>query len=187
MKEAFEFAFDAHQGMTRKGGKTPYISHPMAVASFVMEFGGTEDQAIAALLHDTIEDCGVTEKQLRERFGETVAQIVAGCSDSETTPKPPWKERKTRYLDHLASARSETLLVSACDKLHNARAIVRDVRAEGEVVWNRFSALPPEIAWYYRSLVQIFQGRMTQGLELKLVRELAQVVDELQELAGVRR
>jgi (p)ppGpp synthase/HD superfamily hydrolase len=124
LAKAFRLALKAH------AGQIPYLSHPMAVASIVLEHGGTEDQAVAALLHDTVEDCGVTCARIARGFGPAAARMVKDCTDPETSPKLPWKERKRRYLERLRSS----LLVSAADKLHNARAIVGDVRHEGKKV-----------------------------------------------------
>lgn len=156
---AFGFAYHAHLDTVRKGTGIPYLSHPMAVAAIVFEHGGSEDQAIAALLHDTVEDCGVRYETLAAEFGPAVARIVKDCTDAETDPKPPWKERKVRYIEHIRKADPASLLVSAADKLHNARAIVHDVKLHGAGVWKRFNTTPDEILWYYDSLVRAFRKR----------------------------
>lgn len=158
--EALNFALVKHDSQTRKGTGIPYFAHVSAVSSLAMEYGADEDQAIAALLHDTMEDCDVTKAELEETFGPRVAGIVADCTDSEQVPKPPWHDRKRKYLEHLDGVHSDTFLVSACDKLHNARAIVRDVRYEGAAVWTRFSAKPEDILWYYESLLAVFERRL---------------------------
>lgn len=182
-EEAMRFGFEKHRNDARKGTEIPYFSHPMAVASLVLEFGGTEDQAIAALLHDTIEDCDVTKEELQEKFGSTVALIVDQCSDSNTQPKPPWRERKERYLRHLDSADPETYLVSACDKLHNARAITRDVRGLGREVWGRFSADPIQILWYYESLAETFRRATHKDARLRpLLSDLDPVIAQMKSL-----
>src|SRR5215831_3412318 len=131
---AFQFAAEKHAGQTRKASTIPYVSHLMGVASLVLEAGGDEDLAIAALLHDVVEDCGGIPmlKEVRRRFGSRVAKIVDGCTDTYTVPKPPWRELKENYLRHLKTADAETRLVSAADKLNNVRSILADYRQIGE-------------------------------------------------------
>lgn len=166
LTRAFGLAYHAHLDTVRKGTEIPYLSHPMAVAAIVLEHGGSEDQAIAALLHDTVEDCWVRYETLAAEFGPAVARIVEDCTDATTDPKPPWNERKVRYIAHIGKADPASLLVSAADKLHNARAIVHDVKLHGAVVWKRFNAPPDEILWYYESLVRAFRersARLTDG------------------------
>jgi GTP pyrophosphokinase len=139
-EEALAFAARLHNAQVRKGTGIPYVSHLLAVASIALEHGADEDEAIAALLHDAVEDQGgdTARQEIRRRFGERVAAIVDGCTDAETTPKPPWRERKERYVAHVADAPPSVRLVSAADKLHNARAILADLRATGDAVWGRF-------------------------------------------------
>src|SRR5579872_1614267 len=139
--EAMVYAAKAHAGQTRKASSVPYISHPLAVAALALENGASEDEAIAALLHDVVEDCGGLERlrDVRDRFGDEVAEIVMGCTDATEIPKPPWKGRKEAYLRHLEEAPPSVLLVSACDKLHNVRSLVADLRESGEAVWKRFN------------------------------------------------
>lgn len=178
-EEALGYAAQVHNGQHRKGTRIPYVSHLMAVSALVMEHGGTEAEAIAALLHDAVEDRGVTVTELRDRFGSEVAEIVEGCSDSfspDPEAKAPWPERKHAYLVHLATASPSVLLVSAADKVHNARAILADYRVLGENLWSRFNGGRDDILWYYRSLVSEFGKR---GHHSALVAELARVVDEL--------
>ena len=179
--QAFDFAFEKHAGQTRKASTIPYIAHLMGVASLVLEFGGDEDMAIAALLHDVVEDCGgASMLQVVERqFGSRVAKIVEGCTDSDTYPKPPWRARKEAYIRHLKSADAETRLVSAADKLHNLRAIVSDYREVGESVWARFSGGREGTLWYYRALLQVF----LQHKPNRLIRELELTVGELESVA----
>ncbi|MGA8621744.1 MAG: HD domain-containing protein [Candidatus Sulfotelmatobacter sp.] len=176
-RRAFRFAAEKHAGQTRKASTTPYIAHLMGVASLVLEFGGDEDMAIAALLHDVVEDCGGAPrlKEVRRRFGARVAKIVDGCTDSDTDPKPPWRERKETYIRHLKTADAETRLVSAADKLNNARSIVSDHRDLGDAIWTRFKGGRDGTVWYYRSLLDEFlrhkPNRLIGELEL-VVREL---------------
>lgn len=174
---ALAYAALAHGAQCRKGTKIPYISHLMSVSALVMEYGGDEDQAIAGLLHDIIEDCGpLHEAVIRETFGNRVADIVVACSDGvrdASGNKPPWRARKERYLSHLETADDDTLLVSACDKLHNARAIATDL-ARGHDVFARFTASREETLWYYEAFLRRFSERM--GPAHPLVRELETAV-----------
>lgn len=151
---AFEFAARKHAKQTRKASTIPYIAHLMGVASLVMEAGGDEDLAIAALLHDVVEDCGGAPmlKEVRKKFGARVAKVVDGCTDADTYPKPPWRERKETYIAHLRLADADTRLVSAADKLNNVRSILSDYRAIGESVWSRFNGGREGTLWYYRTL-----------------------------------
>jgi (p)ppGpp synthase/HD superfamily hydrolase len=179
--KAFLFAAEKHAGQVRKASTTPYIAHLMGVASLALEFGGDEDIAIAALLHDVVEDCGGApmSKEVKRRFGSRVAKIVDGCTDSDTLPKPPWRERKEAYIRHLKSADADTRLVSAADKLNNVRSILSDYREVGEVVWARFNGGREGTLWYYRALVQEFK----RGKANRLIRELELAVQELEERA----
>jgi (p)ppGpp synthase/HD superfamily hydrolase len=157
--EAVRYAAEVHRGQTRKGTAIPYLSHLMGVASIVLGDGGSEDEAIAGLLHDAAEDQGGRERldDIRTRFGDTVARIVEACTDSWATPKEPWIDRKKKYVEHAKHLDAASLRVSAADKVHNAYAILRDLRAQGERVWERFSARPDDIIWYYKSLVHSFR------------------------------
>lgn len=163
LSSALALAIEAHEGQVRKSTSIPYISHPMAVASIALEFGATEDQAIAALLHDTIEDGGRKyEEVILSQFGQYVHDLVQGCTDG--TPdkqgqKAPWLERKSSYLAHLQAASDDILLVSCSDKLHNARAIVSDLINQGPSVFDRFSSSKEQTLWYYRQLANIFTRR----------------------------
>ena len=165
LSSALALAVQAHEGQVRKSTNIPYISHPMAVASIALEFGATEDQAIAALLHDAIEDGGRKyEEVILEKFGKYVHDLVQGCTDGtpdENGIKIDWKIRKTAYLAHLEQASDDILLVSCSDKLHNARAIVSDLINEGPSVFNRFSSTTEQTLWYYRQLATIFNKRKT--------------------------
>jgi len=177
---ALTYATHLHRDQTRKGTDIPYVGHLLGVASLVIEDGGSEDEAIAGLLHDAVEDQGGAPRleDIRTRFGERVATLVAGCTDADTTPKPPWRQRKEAYLAHLRKATADVLRVSAADKLYNARAILEDYRALGEALWPRFSEGRDEILWYYRSLVGIFLERGPA----RLAGELARAVAELNRL-----
>lgn len=175
--DALVYAATLHREQVRKGTTIPYVTHLMATASIVLEHGGGEDEAIAALLHDAAEDCGGREEleRIRARFGNAVAAIVDGCSDTLADPKPPWRERKEAYIAHLASTSSATRLVSAADKLHNARAILADYRRVGPELWTRFNP-DADQRWYYRELVRAFREA---GDNQELVAELEIVVGEL--------
>lgn len=180
--EALTLAHELHAGQVRKGTAIPYVSHVLAVASIVLDHGGDEDQAIAALLHDAVEDCGGAPvlAEIRRRFGESVARIVAACSDTDQTPKPPWQARKEAYLAHLCDAPASVRLVSAADKLHNARAILADYREIGETLWERFNPTKEQTLWYYRALVTTFAANGSSAL----VSELDRTVREIERLAG---
>lgn len=175
-------AFELHAGQVRKGSETPYIAHLLSVCALVIENGGNEDQAIAALLHDAVEDQGglATLEVIRQRFGEHVAHIVDGCTDAYTTPKPPWRERKETYLAELRSAGLDVQLVSLADKLHNARSLLLDFQQCGPAVWDRFNGGREGSLWYYRALADFFAGSPYRGLAA----ELERVVTELERLAN---
>jgi (p)ppGpp synthase/HD superfamily hydrolase len=153
--DALALAAHLHRHQRRKGTAIPYVSHLLAVAAIALEHGANEDEAIAALLHDAIEDQGgaETERLIRERFGDAVADIVVACSDTDVMPKPPWRARKDAYLAHVPTATRSARLVSAADKLHNARTILADVRRHGDEVWARFNGGKEGTLWYYRALV----------------------------------
>lgn len=169
---AFALASEVHAAQVRKGTQIPYLAHLMSVAALVLEHGGGEDAAIGGLLHDAVEDSAdgaATEARIRRGFGGHVADIVLGCSDAVAvpgTPKPPWRERKAAYIERLAREDDpDVLLVSACDKLHNARAIVADLHAAGAAVWDRFSQHDPAAQlWYYQSLASRYHGRVPSAL-----------------------
>jgi (p)ppGpp synthase/HD superfamily hydrolase len=173
--EALAYAAALHVTQRRKGTDIPYIAHLIAVAALVLEDGGGEDEAIAALLHDAVEDQGGRETlaAIRKRFGERVAGIVRGCTDADTTPKPPWRERKERYIAHLRTAPPEIRRVSLADKLHNARAILRDLRTGGGAVWERFNGGKEGTLWYYRTLADLFHATDSGPNADELVRVVA--------------
>jgi (p)ppGpp synthase/HD superfamily hydrolase len=184
--DALTFAFDAHIDQTRKGGDIPYIGHLLGVCSLVIEEGGSEDAAIAALLHDAVEDQGGQEMldEISANFGDVVGDIVQACSDTLITPKPPWHQRKEEYLAHLDTQPRQVLLVSLADKLFNARAILRDHRKVGDELWGRFKGeddtrpwqqVRDDQLWYYRSLSETFT-RVSP--EVHMASELKTVVAE---------
>jgi (p)ppGpp synthase/HD superfamily hydrolase len=174
---AFDFAYQLHSHQRRKGTHIPYIAHLMAVSALVLEANGDEDQVIAALLHDAAEDQGGIEtlNHIRTLFGERVARIVEGCSDTLVSPKPPWRKRKETYLKHLQEAPSEVVLVSLADKLHNARSILRDIQRNGTAIFDKFNGGKAGTLWYYRRLVEIFQT-MEKNF---LIDEFSEVVNQI--------
>ncbi|HEY4843899.1 MAG TPA: HD domain-containing protein [Terriglobales bacterium] len=182
LQRAFRYAAEKHAGQTRKQTAVPYLSHLMAVASLVLEAGGDEDMAIAALLHDVVEDCGGMPRlrEVRKLFGRRVAHIVEGCTDSFGEPKAEWIERKKDYLHEVTHADAETRLVSASDKLHNVRTILADYRQEGAAIWARFSGKKEGTLWYYRALSDEYQRRGAN----RITRELELAVAELETLVG---
>lgn len=181
LDEALRLAAAAFREERRKGTDIPYLSHLLQVAVYVAEHGGDEEQMIAAVLHDYLEDIeGSSEAELRERFGARVARLVVGLSDTVERPKPPWRQRKESYLAHLRGEPAELKLISTADKLHNARCINRDVKRDGAGVWDRFSASKSEVCWYYRGVV----AALGSGWRHALLDELKLEVETMHELAG---
>jgi (p)ppGpp synthase/HD superfamily hydrolase len=182
LQRAFRYAAEKHSGQTRKQSAVPYLSHLMAVASLVLEAGGDEDMAIAALLHDVVEDCGGMPRlrEVRKQFGQRVAKIVEGCTDSFVEPKLEWMERKKGYLREVKDADADTRLVSAADKLHNVRTILADYRQDGESIWKRFSGKKEGTLWYYRALSDEYRRRNPN----RITRELEIAVAELERAVG---
>ena len=176
---AMMFAADVHGTQVRKGGDIPYLGHLLSVAGLVIESEGTENQVIAALLHDAVEDAENGDGEavlaaIRSEFGDEVAGIVDECSDTAEKPKPAWKPRKQKYIDHLQEASDGAVLVSLADKLDNARAILRDLRQHGDSLWQRFTVKDPaEHLWYYESLLKTFAVRRPG---CPMVDELARVI-----------
>jgi (p)ppGpp synthase/HD superfamily hydrolase len=182
LQRAFRYAAEKHAGQTRKQTAVPYLSHLMAVASLVLEAGGDEEMAIAPLLHDVVEDCGgmTRLREIRKRFGERVARLVEGCTDSFGEPKAEWMQRKKDYLSEVTHADIDTRLVSAADKLHNVRTILADYRQDGEAIWPRFSGKKDGTLWYYRALSNEYRrspNRVTRELEIA-VAELERAVSK---------
>ncbi len=175
-EEALVYAARLHRDQTRKGTGVPYVTHLLAVAAIVGENEGTEDEVISALLHDAPEDAGGERRlaEIRDHFGAPVADIVAGCSDTYEDPKPPWRERKEAYLEHLAGAPPSVRLVSAADKLHNARSVLADYRAVGDDLWARFNGGRDGTLWYYRAVADALAG------DGPVADELGRVVAELE-------
>lgn len=181
------FALKLHRQQMRKGTSIPYYAHLIAVTAITLEYGGTEDQAIAALLHDAVEDAGgqPTLQQIRLDFGDTVAGMVEACTDADVIPKPPFLERKRMYHAHLEHASSDALLVSAADKLHNLQAVTRDYRAHGSELWSRFVKDADSLTgkrdlfiWNHRALVGTLHARMGNAISAELVRQL-ETLEEL--------
>jgi GTP pyrophosphokinase len=180
---ALSAAARLHDGQYRKGTSIPYITHLLGTCSIALEYGADQDQAIAALLHDVLED---VEPSIAAPavavFGDEVLRIVEACTDARAGDKPPWRERKVAYLKRLLDDDGRVLLVSASDKLHNARAILRDLRDEGEAIWTRFNAGRNGQVWYYRALVAAFRSNPEHPRPL--VDELDRTVTEIEQLAG---
>jgi GTP pyrophosphokinase len=176
-REALVYAAELHAGQTRKASGTPYVAHLLGVTSIALEHGADEDEAIAALLHDAVEDQGgqATADEIRRRFGDRVVEIVLGCTDADTIPKPPWRERKERYIAHIEEASPSVWLVAAADKLYNARSILADFRHLGDAVWSRFNGGKEGTLWYYRTLADKLGDKAPDAL----ADELNRVVDEL--------
>jgi (p)ppGpp synthase/HD superfamily hydrolase len=180
-EEALIYASQLHGAQKRKGTSIPYIAHLLGVTALVLEDGGDEDQSIAALLHDAVEDQGGHETlhAIRERFGERVAEIVEGLTDTFIHPKPPWRERKEKYIEHLKHASPEVRRVSLADKLHNARSILADLRTNGPSTWDRFRGGKEGTLWYYHSLLDVF----LQHDSTWIVEELARVIEQIDRLS----
>ncbi|MGQ9504206.1 MAG: HD domain-containing protein [Thermogutta sp.] len=179
--DALQFAVTLHRHQRRKVNDAPYIGHLLRVCGIVMEYGGTEDEAIAALLHDALEDqnrLGLAEEILR-RFGPTVLAIVRACSDTEVEPKPAWRERKENFLRQLHTANAAVRLVQAADKLDNVSMLLGQYRVFGPEIWKKFSGGREGTLWYYRRVVEILRS----ASENPLILELAKRVEELKDLA----
>jgi (p)ppGpp synthase/HD superfamily hydrolase len=181
-EEALVYAFRLHRDQRRKANDVPYVSHLLAVTSLVIEHGGGEEEAIAALLHDAVEDQGGAPvlDEIRERFGDRVAAIVEACSDTDEHPKPPWRPRKEAHLARLLQSSAAVKLVSAADKVHNARSILADYRQGGEAVWNRFNGGKEGTLWYYRAALEALR----EGAPPALLKDLERVLDEIERLAA---
>ena len=180
--EALRLAVDLHSRQARKGSRVPYLGHLLGVCGLVIDAGGSEDEAIAAVLHDAVEDQGgaATLDRIRIQFGSNVAAIVEACSDTDVLPKPPWRARKEAYIEHLRTAPAPVLRVSLADKLNNLRTIVRDYGEIGEALWARFSPDADQV-WYYGSLLEVFEER----LPVPMTTELRETYDRLLELMNV--
>jgi (p)ppGpp synthase/HD superfamily hydrolase len=184
---ALRLATDHHRAQLRKGTEIPYVSHLLGVTSLVLEMGGSEDEAIAALLHDAVEDGGGEPmlELIRAEYGADVARIVRANSDTIAEPKPPWLQRKQAYVASIAGKQPDELRVSLADKLHNTRAILRDLRTHGNVVWERFATGQRGVRWYYRAMHEALSERRDDlgAAALPLLDELGWTVDEIDRLA----
>jgi (p)ppGpp synthase/HD superfamily hydrolase len=184
-ESAMSYAHQVHRHQRRKGTGIPYIAHILGVTAIAIEYGASEDEAIAALLHDAAEDGGgePTLAYIRAQFGDAVADIVLGCSDSlveDPEDRLPWLERKENYLAHLENASHSVCLVSAADKLHNVRSMIRDYREHGDDIWDRFQGKREGSLWYYETVSHVLARRYHS----QLTRDLQAAVDELQEITN---
>jgi (p)ppGpp synthase/HD superfamily hydrolase len=179
-EEALQYAAALHRAQRRKGGDVPYVAHLLAVTAHVLEHGGDQDEAIAALLHDAVEDQGgaSTRDEILQRFGARVCAIVDGCTDTDVTPKPPWRARKEAFLRRLTRADRSVALVVGCDKLHNLRSVVNEYRQAGEALWERFRGGREGSLWYYERVSEL----LADQLPATLLAELQRVYAELQSL-----
>lgn len=175
---ALVYATQLHAQQVRKGSNVPYISHLLSVAALVLEDGGDEDEAIAALLHDAVEDQGgaKTLATIRATFGEQVAAIVDGCSDCDVTPKPPWRDRKLQYLEKMRGASTAIQRVSMADKVHNARSILADWDRVGDAVWSKFKGGKSGTLWFYQAFFQLHRGKTHSYLATELERVVSQLL-----------
>jgi (p)ppGpp synthase/HD superfamily hydrolase len=182
---ALLYAAKLHRGKLRKKTKIPDVAHVLGVTAIALEYGANQTEAIAALLHDAVEDAGGRKRlnDIRRKFGHAVAKIVDGCTDSYAEPKPSWLDRKKEYVAHVRRASISTKLVSASDKLQNVRSLLRNYREEGEQLWQRYDSGKEGALWYYRALVKAFTGKRIRPL----VQELDRAVSELESLANHRR
>lgn len=180
-EDALVYATELHSGQNRKRSQVPYIAHLLGVTSLVLEDGGDEDESIAALLHDAVEDQGglKTLEAIRERYGEHVATIVSACTDSFTEPKPPWRERKESYIKILRQAGPSVQRVSLADKVYNARSTLRDLRREGQSAWSKFKQGKEGALWYYQAIIEALDARSTSYL----LTELKEIVAELDQFS----
>jgi (p)ppGpp synthase/HD superfamily hydrolase len=180
--DALIYAAGLHRAQLRKASSTPYLAHLLAVAGLVIEHGGDEDEAIAALLHDAIEDQGglPVGAEIRRRFGDRVADVVMACSDTAEVPKPPWRARKQQHLAQVARASTSVKLIVAADKLHNARSLCQDYRRLGESLWPHFRGGKAGTLWYYRACLEAVGA----GAPSSLVADLATAIAELERLAA---
>ncbi len=183
--EAIAWAAELHEGQIRKGRPVPYVFHLLSVAALVAENLGDEDQVIAALLHDAIEDAGgaTVREEIRRRFGDDVTAIVDGCTDTDIVPKPPWRARKEAYVAHVRSESPRVRLVSAADKIHNARSLEADLRKEGDAVWARFRGGRDGTLWYYEAVLDALRD----GWDHPVLDELARTIERVRTLAGETR
>jgi len=180
-QDALAYAAALHAGQRRKLSGEPYVAHLLAVAAIVMEHGGDEDEAIAALLHDAVEDQGglATREEIGRRFGQRVVEIVDGCTDAVETPKPPWRPRKEAFIGRLHGASTSVRLVVAADKLHNAQSILRGYRRLGQSLWGQFRGGREGSLWYFRAVADALR----QAEPTALAEELEEAVGQMEKLA----
>lgn len=180
-EQALVYATRLHTQQVRKATGIPYISHLLSVAALVLENGGNEEEAIAALLHDAVEDQGgaATRAEIYQLFGEQVVAIVDGCTECDTLPKPPWHERKQRYLEQLCLGSPAVRRVALADKLHNARSLLFDYRQQGDAIWSVFTAGREGTLWFYHSLINLYR----QTPSTPMLEELARVINELEQIS----
>lgn len=181
-EQAFILANHLHAGQTRKSTSVPYISHLLGVAALVIADGGSEDEAIAALLHDAAEDQGgeATLALIEKQFGERVARIVAYSSDTLEDPKPPWRERKEAHLARMQHAEADTCRVMLADKVYNARTILSDLHRAGETAWDKFNGGKQGTVWYYREMYALLSARLPG----ELANQLGRILKEIEELSS---
>lgn len=184
-EQALQYACIIHAGQRRKGSEVPYISHLLAVTSLVIEHGGSEDEAIAGLLHDAGEDAGGKKRisDIRIRFGDTVADLVVSCTDTLMERKPEWGSRKEAYVATIPHKSAAELLVTVADKLHNSRAILHDYRQIGDALWGRFTGGKEGTLWYYRALTNAFMTAPNNHRCKALIDELNRVVSTIEEMS----
>lgn len=180
-EDALSYATRLHSAQKRKNSNIPYVAHLLGVTALVLEDGGDEDEAIAALLHDAVEDQGGLEilEEIRNRYGERVAKIVDAVTDSYSTPKPPWRERKEQYIQSIGTASESAVRVSLADKVYNASSTLRDIHLEGEDGWSRFKGGKEGTLWYYRQLIDAFQKFGSNYM----LRALEHIYAELEDVA----
>ena len=176
-REALVYAAELHAHQQRKVTGTPYLAHLLRVAGIVLECGCTEDEAVAALLHDAVEDQGgaVVREEIRRRFGEEVVAVVDGLSDTDQTPKPPWRARKQAYVERLKSASASVRLVCAADKLDNVESLLRAYRQGGEAIWRHFRGGRDGTLWYYRAVTNVLKDRELNSLVQELDRRVVEL------------
>jgi (p)ppGpp synthase/HD superfamily hydrolase len=176
-EDALVYAIRLHADQFRKGGNVPYATHLLAVAAIVLDHGGDEDQAIAALLHDAVEDQGGRPRleEIRAKFGDRVARIVDGCTDSYGQPRTTWRQRKDYYIEKIASEEIDVWRVSAADKLHNSRSTLRELRERGEEAWGMYAGGKEGSIWYYRTLADFFKANLDDALAHELDRVVCQI------------
>lgn len=184
-QDALQYTAQLHKNQLRKGSGVPYLAHLLSVTALVLEDGGDEDQAIAALLHDAVEDQGglKTLEEIRRRYGDRVASIVDGCTDSYTTPKLPWRERKESYLERLRQADSDIRRVSLADKLHNAYSLLKDLRVHGSTTWHRFKGGKTGTLWYFNNLLYIFR----ESGNSPMIEEFSSVISDIEKAVEKER